>query len=185
MVERRSPKPYVEGSSPSAPAIKSAWKAIPSVFLFYSSFIIVSLFPLLGTFFRIVCRQSVVRSYTVDRQLHPICASIEIAPRNLIYRYRGNFNFCVQNIRIHFEKCLSICMSASGHAAFGECTLASLGAMSTAGFQNFGFPEPSRGFPNCFRADRLSCRFCGTRFRSDSPRSGAYPPVKTIRKSAA
>ena len=50
--------------------------------------------------------------------------------------------------------------------------------LSTAGFQNFGFPEPSRGFPNCFRADRLSCRFCGTRFAQTVLEAAHIRPLK-------
>ncbi len=49
--------------------------------------------------------------------------------------------FIVANIKqsngMHSRSVLCIYMSASGHVAFGECTLASLGAMSTAGFQIF------------------------------------------------
>ena len=74
---------------------------------------------------------------------------------------------CIKRGRLHSRSVLVSAIFEKNDEQGGEDCL------STAGFQNFGFPEPSRGFPNCFRADCLLCRFCGNSLRSDSPRSGS------------
>ena len=80
---------------------------------------------------------------------------------------------------MHSRSVLVSAISEKGDEQGGEDCL------SSSRFSNLCIPGTFAGISLLFSGGLLIVPLLRNSLRSDSPRSGAYPPVKTIRKSAA